>query len=366
MAKAKALPEKELFPNWRRPSPLLDRRPSDFGQVTREGNKAVNTFIGHAVNPLLWVRHHQATSLFWRELGYRPNILFPTTYNEKMFWRRLFDHNPAFVTFSDKIAVKNVFAAISNPVATPKTLWHGGEVEAFPDDLMHRDVVAKHNAGYNQNWFFAERGHDRHAFETEARKWLAKPFGAHERQWAYAQVPRQIMAEEVISHHPADMHEIKVQMVGGRVYYAMIYVGEKTQDSRSAIFDAHGNRLSVTNSVTPNRPSHALPASYEVPDCYGDAMAAASEIAQDLDYVRVDFMVCDGKLFGGEVTVYPSAGLMTNSDPAVLQDIADQWPLDRSWFVSTKQSGVMEQYRRRLIAHLAAQPTRTARPLEPA
>lgn len=81
-------------------------------------------------------------------------------------------------------------------------------------------------------------------------------------------------------------------------------------------------------------------------------MEAAREIGAHQDYVRVDFIVADGRLYGGEVTVYPSAGLMTNSDPDVLQDMANHWKLDKTWFVRTKKSGWMEIYRQSLIEHL--------------
>lgn len=269
-----------------------------------------------------------------------------------MFWRRIFDHNPDFVTFSDKIATKDVFRQLTRPIDVPDTLWRGTDPAEFPESLMRDDVVVKHNSGYNQNWFFHARGTDRLEFEAACRQWMSAPFGQHERQWAYSAVDRQIFAEAVISKDPRDLAEIKVQVIDGEVYYAMIYVGEKTEDSKSAIFSETGQRLKVTNSVTPKRPGHALPEDFRVPDCYDVAMEAAREIGAHQDYVRVDFIVADGRLYGGEVTVYPSAGLMTNSDPDVLQDMANHWKLDKTWFVRTKKSGWMEIYRQSLIEHL--------------
>ena len=212
--------------------------------------------------------------------------------------------------------------------------------------LMRDDVIAKQTAGCNQNWHFAQRGKDREAFERKFDAWLGEPFGQRRLEWAYSIAPRRVMAEELVCADPCTIQEIKVQVIGGQVYYAMIYNGEKTLKAQSAIFAESGERLSVTNSITPIRPSHALPESFRVPECYGRAMKAAREIGRDLDYVRVDFMVADGELFGGEITPYPSAGLMTNSDPEVLRDMGKTWPLKKSWFYQTPQMGWRERYRR--------------------
>lgn len=318
------------------------------------------------LNPLIYAQHVRTTRNFYAELQYLPNVLFPHRYNEKMYWRKVFDHNPAFGRFCDKVASKDIFRSLSTPVATPETLWSGTDPSAFPETLMRNDVVAKHSAGSGRNWFFSERGSDRSEFETVTWKWLGRCYGTAKFEWGYTAAASTILAEPVLEQDPAKRQDIKVQVVGGRVYYAMIYTAEKTGDSRSAIFSECGERLRVTNSITPIRPSHALPADYRVPDCFADAMKAAREIGRDLDYIRVDFLVADGKLYGGELSPYPSAGLMTNSDQAVLQDLADNWPLERSWFVRTPQTGLLEFYRQRLLAHLARKADDPRLPLQSA
>lgn len=134
----------------------------------------------------------------------------------------------------------------------------------------------------------------------------------------------------------------------------MVYVGEKRPGTRSAIFDPAGRRLSVTTSLVERNPGSALPADYRLPPGYALAMEAARTVAEGTDYMRVDFMCADGEVFAGEVTVYPTAGLMTNSDPAVMAEMGARWDLRRSWFAATEQRGWRKVYRRVLLAELDA------------
>ncbi len=90
------------------------------------------------------------------ELGKFPNVAFPSSYHEKMFWRRVFDRTPEFVRFSDKLAVKDVFRAHDGRVRIAETLWTGTDPEDMPASLCRPDVVVKANAGAGLYWFFAE------------------------------------------------------------------------------------------------------------------------------------------------------------------------------------------------------------------
>ncbi|RAZ88439.1 hypothetical protein DPM33_23190 [Mesorhizobium hawassense] len=39
-------------------------------------------------------------------MGYAPNPAAPTRHDESMLWRKIGDHNPLFVTLTDKLAAK--------------------------------------------------------------------------------------------------------------------------------------------------------------------------------------------------------------------------------------------------------------------
>ena len=301
------------------------------------------------LNLAAYAAHPRALKSFQKYLGYWPNIAFPVTYHEKMFWWRVFDHDPFHQACCDKLAGKEIFAALSDPVPSPETLWTGDRPEDFPQTLVRDDVVVKMTAGCRMNWFFAHQGHDRREFERTCRRWLARPYGRKQAQWGYGGVPRRLMAERMIAGNPQDIEELKIHCYNGKVNHVTVYRGEKTDHSGSAIFSGDGERANVFNTVAMHDPSRRLPDDYRLPACFGRAVDAARAISLGRDYLRVDFMLASGTLWAGELTAYPSAGLMGASDPRLIRSLANNWDMRLSWFVRTPQQGRLEAYRQRLI-----------------
>jgi hypothetical protein len=58
----------------------------------------------------------------------------------------------------------------------------------------------------------------------------------------------------------------------------------------------------------------------------------------DLDYVRVDFMLCGSDVYGQEFTFYSLAGL-SPFEAHIDERISDAWDLGASWFLRTPQRG---------------------------
>ncbi|RST85516.1 hypothetical protein EJC49_15630 [Aquibium carbonis] len=314
-----------------------------------------------ACNAYAYATATTAARLFRARLRHWPNAARPVTYNEKMFWRRVFDHDPAFHVYCDKLATKHVFARLRDPIETPKVLWVGQDPKHFPGDLMRPGVIAKMTAGSRQTWFFSTRRDARPAFEKECRDWLARPFGTRHAEWAYLGIERLLFAEEEIAGHRPQMDELKVHLFGGETYYTVIYRDEKTPVSKSAIYDAEGRRLDVQTSAASKDPSRRLPPGHQVPACYGRAIRAAEEIADGTDYLRVDFLVSEGRLYGGEITPYPTAGHMVNSDKAIMADMSRRWDLRRSWFLKTPQVGFKRLCQSRMRAFVEAEQATYAR-----
>lgn len=305
--------------------------------------------IFHIIDILLYATHPRMIHRFVRELGYLPRIASPSTYHEKMLWRMIFDHNPLFVTLSDKLGARARFSAKCPEVRLPGILWQGSCPEELPLRFLNENVVIKANHGCGYNWFAPRQPPDADRFRRKLRRWLRRDYSRKLGEWAYSEISRQLFVEELVdADRPDDMIELKIHVFHGRVFYTVVYMHEKSPRSLSAIFDVTGKRLSVTNSVVAKDPGRALPADFELPACYRDAMDAAVRVAGELDYVRVDFMISGERLYGGEITVYPSAGLMTNSCAESMAALGDAWDIRRSWLLSASHKGWRRHYARYL------------------
>ena len=57
---------------------------------------------------LLTLRHPALIARFAMKLGYLPNPAAPTRYSKLMFWRKIVDRNPRFVTLTDQLAANAI------------------------------------------------------------------------------------------------------------------------------------------------------------------------------------------------------------------------------------------------------------------
>ena len=307
------------------------------------------------INIIIYAAHRNSVLAYYREIGHWPNVAAPRSYNEKMFWRRIFDHNPRFVTYTDKLLCRRVFAEQAPDIELPRILWTGKSPKEMPFWHFEAAVVVKTNHGCDFNWFTVKRMADgRPVFNYNFWRWLSIDYGKRRAQWAYSMVDRKMFVEELLGDAAeGEIVDLKVHLFHGEVFFVYVYEYEKTSHSRSAIFAEDGQRLAVTNTLAAKDPTRALPEDYVLPDCYGQAIRAAKKIAADADYLRVDFMVTRGRLYGGEITVYPTAGLLTNSDKESMNEMGRRWDIRKSWFLTNPQTGWRGSYARILQSHLA-------------
>lgn len=87
---------------------------------------------------------------------------------------------------------------------------------------------------------------------------------------------------------------------------------------------------------------------------YQLARRYAEQLSVGVDYARFDFMWNGSDLYGGEITVYPSAGNQEIVNPTIHSAIMTGWNLELSHFLGTRRTGFSRVYadalRRRLEA----------------
>jgi hypothetical protein len=152
-----------------------------------------------------------------RRMGYWPDVALPRRFSERMLWRKLFDRDPIFVTFADKLAAKAWIARHAPELPTPRTLWAGERAEDIPHALLRPGVIVKTNHGSGFALPIRAVPPAREEVVTAARRSLARQFGRHRGEWMYAQVPRRIFVEELVSDGDAELMDLRLFAGGGRV-----------------------------------------------------------------------------------------------------------------------------------------------------
>lgn len=304
----------------------------------------------------LYRRYRMQVHIFQKIVGYSPEIAFPRRYHEKMLWRKIFDRNPLFVVFCDKLATKEYASQRFPEIRIPKTLWVGERVADIPPSVLARKVFIKCNHGCNFNWLWEPGVSDLAAIGQDVAKCLQETYGEWNMESAYVGVPKKVFVEEIIeTQGPDGLVDINVRCADGKPILASVIIHNKSDRMKVGYFNTDCTRYFDAGEPNPQGRTEdgyeMLPTDYLPPAALGRAIAAAAKLSRGVDYARYDFMTDGENLYMGEITVYPSAGV-SKATPAGEEGfdtrVGDVWDLRGSWFLSTPQKSWKRVYARLL------------------
>lgn len=305
------------------------------------------------MNLITYALHPRIVFRFRKKVGYFPNIAMPSSYHEKMLWRKIFDRNPLFITFCDKLKCKKYAMETVCDAKMPKVLWSGIEIDDLAKQYLRAGAILKANHGYNMNVFSFKHSEEREV-EARAAAWLVETHGEQDLQWGYFHAEKVLFIEEALVPTQGKLVDLNVRASDGKCLLVSCIVDNKSKSERSGYFNLQGERLKDYDLRTP--PDKVLEQDFEVPKCLNKCLEWASKLSVGVDYARYDFMVVDDQPYIGEVTVYPAAGLGSDRTPEEKRAnslLADSWDLLESHFLKTENTGLVEKYRLKLRARLA-------------
>jgi len=327
------------------------------GAVSRGSILLENTlrFLLRGLNPLFAVHYRRQFQIFRKVVGYGPNIAFPSRYHDKMLWRKIFDHNPLFVTFCDKLATKEYVRARAPGIRMPATLWVGYSAREIPESLLTKKVVIKCNRGCNFNYFWNPDSSHIDEVDRVTRVWMEETYGEWNMECGYFHVPKRIFVEEYLETG-GKLADINVRCADGKALLASVILHNKTDRMIFGYFNADGSRSELDRLTNHTfYKSGQIPVDYAVPPAFHLAVNASLELSRGIDYARYDFMTDGESLFAGEITVYPAAGISPATPLGTIGSdtlVEESWDLRSSWFLTTPQNGWRRLYAGMLRAAL--------------
>jgi hypothetical protein len=275
--------------------------------------------------------------------GSRPRIANPSSYMERMLWRKLVDHNPQFVVFSDKITTKNYQQGICPTLAIPRILWVGQDADEIPDELLTGDVYVKTNHGWDFNYQIRGGRVDRSDLKKKTDLWLKSVHGREYHEWAYLQVKPQLFVEESIGDPAVDLLDINIRACDGKVILGSVIGYNKLPERWVAYLDTDGKPSHGVDDED-GTPIREIPHGIDISEPYQAAVNFTKKLSIGVDYARFDFMWNGSVLYGGEITVYPGAGNGKIINSAVNRSVMGGWNLEVSHFLSTRNKGFKRLY----------------------
>ncbi len=241
--------------------------------------------------------------LFLRKFRRFANFKNPQTFNEKVNWRKLYQHDPRIVVFADKLAVKDEITRLIGERHVIPTLWSGDRAEDIPFKTLEPPYVIKTNHGCGDSIFVrTDDDIDKQAICRKINASNSKKYGVQRREWAYQHIPRKILVERMIQMPDGDLpSDYKFFVYDGTVHFVQMD-SARGGEHETTFFDKEWSKLPFTKAhpqITENVPR---------PQHYDQMIELAEKIGTQFDFVRVDLYDLPEGVFFGEATFYPAGG----------------------------------------------------------
>ena len=241
----------------------------------------------------------------WKQYrGYELDLEHPQTYNEKLQWLKLYDHNPLYTVLVDKYRVKEWVAdRIGEEHVIPTLAIYESVDNILLDELPEQFVLkCNHDSGSvvicsNKSEFDLDK--NRNKLEIALKNnyyWVS-------REWPYKNVKRIVMAEPMLSD--SNIKDYKIYCFDGKPVMILV-VSERFSNDDGPFFsyyDLQGNLLPIKWGGMNNPKGEKVE-----PESMEKMIEIATILSQGLRHVRIDFYDIEGHIYFGEYTFFDSAG----------------------------------------------------------
>lgn len=243
---------------------------------------------------------------FESKMGYQLDLNNPITFNEKLQWLKLYDHNANYIKMVDKYEAKKYVAGLIGEKYIIPTINVWDKVEeidfaSLPDKFVLKNT---HDSGSIVLCTDKRRLNTNYVYNV-LNKSFVRSYYLRWREWPYKNVKPRIIAEEYIENDSIEgLHDYKVWCFDGRAHYVQYITGRKSDKTYEGFYD----RLWNLQNFSYHNPLMKEPVSK--PACLNQLLELAEIIAKDIPFGRIDFYILPGNIIKfGEITFYPAAGM---------------------------------------------------------
>lgn len=243
-------------------------------------------------------------AIYLLAFGKKLNLKNPKTFNEKLQWLKLYDHDPKYTTMVDKFAVKDYVKKIIGSEYIIDTLGKWDSFDQIDFKQLPKQFVLKctHDSGGLVICRDKEKL-DKEKAKEKIEKSLKRNFYYVGREWPYKNVKPQIIAERYMEDNNGDLKDYNFFCFNGKVKFFKINFDRK-KSHRANYYDCNGNLLSFGEKKCPPDLNREM----EIHKNISRMIELAEALSQDIDFLRVDFYsLSDDDIKFGELTFYPAS-----------------------------------------------------------
>ncbi len=249
--------------------------------------------------------------MFKKHMGYELDLNNPKTFNEKLQWLKLYNHEEIYTIMVDKYAAKKYVADRIGEKYIIPTLGIWNNFDEIDFQTLPNKFVLKctHDCGSivivkNKNNFDVEAARDKLELGLRHNYYYSWY------EWPYKNVPPRIIAEKYMidfndeGDPKDDLTDYKFMCFHGEVKCIFTCTQRRSTDGlRVTFFDDEWKQLPFERHYPAAEfGSIAKPKNLNLMKTF------AEQLSTNIPFVRVDFYEINGMVYFGELTFFPGAG----------------------------------------------------------
>lgn len=238
------------------------------------------------------------------------NLDNPTTWNEKIQYIKVYDHNAIYPSLVDKYEVRNY---IKNKIGSEYLIPIYGVYNKITDvdftKLPNQFVIkCTHDSG-SVRIIRNKKDMDLYEVIKFFNKKMKRNYYYHSREWAYKNVRPRIIIEKLMEDNESEyLRDYKFFCFGGNPKYIQIDYDRFSNHTRN-VYEINGNKIN-SDLMHPRNLNNDL----KIDDNIREMIGLCSIISPCNAFSRIDFYLINNHIYFGEITLYHGSGYEFFSD----------------------------------------------------
>lgn len=233
------------------------------------------------------------------------NLSNPRTFNEKIQWLKLNDYKEFYPHIVDKIDVKKyITEVLGNGYIIPTIgIWKDFfdiNFEELPNSFV---LKCTHDSG----GIVICKDKSTFDFDNAKKKiirCMKRNFYYQTREKPYKFIKPRIICEPYMENHGCELIDFKIHNFNGKPEIILVCSNRFSNVGLCEDFyDIKWNHLDIKR---PNRPWNII----DRPNELDEMLELAKKLSKGFKFLRTDFYIIDGKIYVGELTLYPASGMI--------------------------------------------------------
>lgn len=241
-------------------------------------------------------------------VGKIPDLENPKTLNEKLQWIKLHNRKPLLIELGDKYRARDYIRRKFGEKYLIPLLYVTYDPESISEETLPKESYAlKSNCSCGDVEIIrAGQKVDYAALREKFKRVCSLDYSRYAREWWYGQMRPCVIAEKLLLTKEGKLpNDYKLNFMNGKLQFIYCSIDREGLNYRK-VYSPEWEELPFLWDGK-RSPDSSLP-NIDPPPTLDLMIEMGHKIAEELDYVRVDYYDVDGQLYFGEITICHGAG----------------------------------------------------------